>query len=111
MREIHCSTCTCDLTEVSWSDREGWVDLNDARDIADTVMGCALDHSYDRDESGIPCGFPDKMRDRLAPVVADYLSRAEPDWKNKTVYMYDKPELRESFKQALIAVAQEIIDG
>lgn len=104
----HCETCRCGLTRIEWSDREGWVNLSKPESIADVVMNCALDHSYDRTGDGIPYGFPDVLRVALAPVVAKHLSVTEPDWQNKTVYMDlndDNDSRRGRFRQELIVAA------
>lgn len=101
----HCPTCTCGLTHVEWSDREGWVNLSDPESVVSAVMSCALDHSYDRTGDGIPHGFPDKLREKLAPIVAKHLSAVEPDWKNKTVYMDlddDEDTCRNALKKELL---------
>lgn len=107
MKTAHCDTCTCGLTKVEWSDREGWVDLADPENVAEVILNCALDHYYDRTHDGIPYGIPDKTREALALVVAIHLSEVEPNWQNVTVYSYDKEEWRERFKKALIASYQE----
>lgn len=100
--ERHCNTCTCGMTHVEWSDRQGWVDLSSAESLAGIVMNCSLDHSYDRTSDGIPWGVPDELRAKLAPVVAKHLSAVEPDWHNKTVYMDYEDGSRERFRQDLI---------
>lgn len=106
----HCPTCTCGLTHVEWSDRKSWVDLNDPSDIAQVVMNCSLDHSYDRTSTGIPYGFPDYLEAKLAPIVAKYLSMVEPNWRDTSVFMYDKEELKEEFRLALTEAAKIEID-
>ena len=83
----HCTSCTCGLTAVEWSDRSGYVNLADPNDIADVVVNCALDHSYDRPGTGIPYGYPATLETLLIPVVAKHLSAINPAWKDETVYM------------------------
>lgn len=75
------------------------VDLKDSSDVANVVASCALDHSYDRPEDGIPHGIPREIHAALVPVVAEHLGAIQPLWGIKTVYMTD--EQSESFKQAL----------
>lgn len=101
----HCETCTCGLTRVEWSDRSGWVDLSDPESIADIVEFCVFDHYYDRTEDGIPYGM-ETVRPLLAPVVEEYLSQVEPDWKNKTVSSYDRPQWKAEFRAALMAAVR-----
>jgi len=103
----HCETCTCGLTEIEWSDRRGFVDLRDASDIAERVLNCALDHSYDRTRDGIPDGYPRDLRLLLAPIVAKHLSFVDPDWQDKTVHIFDDehPGAREAFLRELTDTA------
>lgn len=109
MRMKHCDSCTCGLTEVRWSDREGYVDLNDPEWIADIVVNCALDRSYDRTATGVPNGFPDDLEQRLAPIVAKHLGAINPNWKNESVNMYDKPYQRDAFVLELKQVAKDFL--
>lgn len=102
MGKRHCETCTCGLTHVEWSDRQGWVDLNKPESVAGVVINCALDHSYDRTGDGVPYGIPDDLRERLAPIVAKHLSAVEPNWKDKTVYMDQDDGRRKRFLQDLV---------
>lgn len=108
----HCETCTCGLTYIYWSDRESHVDLTSPGKVAEAVMSCALDHSYDRTGTGIPYGFPDGLADALTPIVAKHLSAVEPDWEHKSVYMDDHnwsekgtPQ-RDAFKKELIEAVE-----
>ena len=112
MRVKHeCPSCTCGLTEISWSDREGYIDLSDPQDIADTFLNIALDHSYDRND-GIPYGdLPDSLIELIRPVLDAHLGAIEPDWRNKTVYMYDKPESKAEFRSALLKAATEFVSS
>lgn len=102
MRNKHCNTCICGLTEVSWSDREGYVDLADDGDIAETIISCAFDHSYDRTDDAIPDGFPDDLREYLAPIVAAELDKIQSTWRKETIWTHDKPGCRQQLKNALI---------
>ena len=100
-RKRHCSTCTCGLTCVGWSDRSAWVDLSDNRDIARAIIGCALDHFYDRSPTGIPWAMPEWIEEACAPIVARALSSKNKSWKRHTVEMTTAEQ--DAFKAALVA--------
>lgn len=105
MADKHCITCTCGLTHVEWSDREGWVDTSNPRAVMSIVINCALDHYYDRTHSGIPYGIPEVIEKLLAPIVEKHLSAIEPTWQVKTVYM-DNGQ-RVAFEEELLKVLEE----
>lgn len=114
MSKHDCPTCTCGLTHVEWSGREGWVDLADPKSVVATVLHCALDHSYYRTGTGVPYGIPEKLAGALAPIVAKHLSAVEPDWENKTVYMDlddDNDTQRNAFRAELIAAVTKFNAG
>ena len=90
------SQCT-----LSWSDRKVDVAAHDIPAIADVVMTCALDHSYDRGD-GVPYGLPREVREALAPVVAQHLSAKSPDWREHSVELWG--EERERLCEAVLAV-------
>lgn len=96
----HCETCTCGMTHVTWSDRESWIDASNPDEVADVVIHCALDHSYDRTPDGVPWGLSEKVRERLAPIVKEHLTRVRPNWREQTVNMTDTQ--RAAFRVALI---------
>jgi len=102
----HCSTCTCGLIHVEWSDRSGYVDLDSKDSIVNTILSCVFDHSYDRTNSGIPYGFPDKYEEKLAPVIKSIAIEHFPEWFNKTVYPTD--EQRDILKNALLEKLKSI---
>jgi hypothetical protein len=70
---------------LSWSDRETEVFTDDDKGIVEVILHCALDHSYDRPDDGVPYGFPNEIHDSVAPVVEEHLSAQDKDWKNKTI--------------------------
>jgi hypothetical protein len=69
------------MVRLTWSDRECTVHPDD---FWQTVMSCALDHSYDRGD-GIPDGLPSEYADAFAPVIERHLSAVDPEWADKTV--------------------------
>lgn len=104
MKPIHpeCPCCLCGIIELTWSDRIANVDPEDHTDVAERVIACALDHSYDRTDTGVPYGIHDTIRDALAPVVAKHLSAIREDWKDHSVSMNE--EQRKAFRTDLLAV-------
>ncbi len=105
-----CPCCTCGLDEYTWSDRTQWVAATDRDGLADMVVGCALDHSYDRGV-GVPYGFSDAMHARLAAVVEKHLSAVQPDWLNRSVTMTaaQKAALRAEVRAVFDSVPPEEI--
>ena len=89
---------------LQWSDRESKVRVDDPAAIADAVVSCALDHSYDRG-NGVPYGLPDDMTARLRPIVARHLAAKRPDWLEHTVDM--DGEERESLLRDVLAAVVE----
>jgi hypothetical protein len=88
--------------------------LNNSESVAEAIINCSLDHSYDRTGDGIPYGIPDSIRSALAPVVAKHLSAVEPKWEDKTVYMdleEDSERRREAFKRELIEACEREVKG
>jgi len=85
MKPIHdCPSCTCGMTEITWSDRQSYVSLSDVGEVIDAIIHCALDHSYDRG-NGVPYGLPEPVRDAALPIVAKHLAAVRPDWLQNTV--------------------------
>lgn len=87
-----CPCCTCGMIQLFWSDREPYV-FNDPESIANAVVNCALDHSYDRGD-GVPHGLDDETSDRLRPIVAAHLAAKNLDWLNHSVHMTDEERNR-----------------
>jgi len=96
----HCKTCTCGLTLVQWSDRDDYIDLGDPGQVADVVIACSLDNSYDRTRDGIPYGLPIKLTKDLSPIIDKHLSAIIPDWADVTVYMTEEERL--AFRNELV---------
>lgn len=97
------------MVSLSWSDREAYVYPNDLEKIANTIVNCALDHSYDRYE-GIPYGLHAihrKLEDALEPIVAKHLAAINPQWQEHTVDM--NPEQREAFWAELLSKITEVV--
>lgn len=81
---------------LEWSDRGGEYHPDE---FADAVRSCSLDHYYDRTSDGIPDGMPERFVEVFRPIVAEHLSRVDPDWQHHTIDMTD--EQRTSFENAL----------
>jgi hypothetical protein len=89
--EHSCPGCTCGMIELTWSDRKAFVFPHDFEQIADIVTGCALDHSYDRGEGGVPYGFDTNVTGRLRAVVAQHMiPKAGPKWESLSFSMTDE---------------------
>jgi hypothetical protein len=101
--EHDCPHCVCGLTAMEWSDRERWVDANDPDEVANTIVMCALDHSYDRFD-GVPYGWwcSDEKKIELRIVVAKHLSAVDPEWRDTSIIMNDVQ--RAALKADLIKV-------
>jgi hypothetical protein len=103
MKILHpdCPYCTCGQIQLTWSDRDAYVFPEDFEGIADAVVDCALDHSYDRSPTGVPYGLSCDVRDKLAPIVEKHLSAVEADWRENTVHMMN--EQRQAFHKDVLA--------
>jgi len=95
MTRLHpdCPCCTCGQIQLTWSDRECWVFPEDLGSVAEAIVNCALDHSYDRPRGGAPDGITRTQRAAVEPVIARDLSAVEPDWEHKTVEMTEDQRL------------------
>lgn len=105
-----CPCCVCGQTDLSWSDREAFVFPSDLETIANTVVNCALDHSYDRTGSGIPYGMDRihrNLEDALYPIVDKHLSAINPQWKEHTIDM--NHEQRQNFLAELLSKIKEVV--
>lgn len=107
MKQEHpeCPYCTCGQIELTWSDRVAYALHNDPEGIAEKVVNCALDHSYDRTKTGVPYGLNDQLRVRLAFIVDRHLSSIQPEWNVKDLSVYMNDEQREAFE---LELAEEI---
>jgi hypothetical protein len=76
-------------TWLTWSDRGVFAS---PEEFAKITTYCALDHYYDRPDSGVPEGIPALYHRTFSRIVQNHLSRVEPDWRNKTVEMTDAQE-------------------
>jgi hypothetical protein len=96
--------------KLEWSDRHHWVHPDDLEAIADCVMYCALDHTYDRTSDGVPWGVPDAWRPVLAAVVDRHASAACPGWSDarrpKRVEVLD--DQRAAFVADLLSALREL---
>jgi hypothetical protein len=72
---------------LEWSDRQVEVAASNLEDLTDAVIKCALDHAYDRTETGVPYGLPLELRDVLAAIVERHLAAKRADWREHTVEM------------------------
>ena len=68
------------LRTINWSDRECVID-DDPEQIAAAVVACAVDHSYDRGQTGVPWGLSDEERELCKPIVAKHLGAIDPEWR------------------------------
>jgi hypothetical protein len=85
------------------------VDLSDPTAVAQVVVSCSLDHSYNRDGcGGVPWGLTERLREALKPVVARHLSLVEPEWEKKTVSMEERQ--KETFMQEVTAVVRGVME-
>lgn len=101
---IHnCPNCTCGMIELTWSDRTAFVFPDDAHGIADAIVSCVLDHSYDRTDTGIPYGLPDEIFAACAEIVDRHMSAGFPRWKDNTI-----PCSQES-KNVIAPLRQELV--
>ena len=88
MKQEHdCPCCTCGQTELLWSDRISHVFLQDLESVARAVVGCSLDHNYDRTDTGVPDGIPDLWKQALIPVVSKHMSQIRVDWVDHSIKM------------------------
>ena len=103
LKHPECPTCVCGLTELTWSDRGAHVNYEDAEQVADMVVSCALDHQCDRGD-GVPWGMQDGEEAVIRPIVARHLAAVCPDWLHRSVSM--NAEQRAAFMRDLVAALQ-----
>lgn len=100
-----CPSCVCGLDCFIWSDREIYIDTNDADNIIECILNCVQDHIYDRTKTGIPYSsyFTSQQADKLAKVVSSFMAANEPSWFDKTTSLTDsqKEELSGLLKEVL----------
>lgn len=80
------------MRTINWSDRECVID-DDPEQIAAAVVACAVDHSYDRGQTGVPWGLSDEERELCKPIVAKHLGAIDPEWRERTVYLTEVQKL------------------
>lgn len=108
MKSMHeCPCCTCGQIELSWSDRDAYVYPNDADGIADAIVSCSLDHSYDRTANGVPYGMPRNIEDGVVFIVEKHLSVINPNWKAHTIDM--NHEQKKAFREELLSKVRDIL--
>lgn len=94
----NCPHCTCGLTQVTWSDRETFINAENHEEVANLLVSIAQDHSYDRHE---PYGLP--HAGVLWSIVEAHLVLAcyVEDWRKTTITMSEQQAA--ALKVALLA--------
>lgn len=110
---IHdCPNCTCGMIELTWSDRVAVVFPDDAEGIADAIVSCTFDHSYDRTDTGVPDGLPDEISVVCAEIVARHLDAFYPAWKDNTIpWSEDNNEAVRRLRQELVTILNTVLRG
>ena len=100
-----CPDCTrCGFVRVTWSDRDGLVDVSDPEELAELFVSISQDHSYDRHE---PDGLPSSLSGALWAVVEQHLAWVRPDdWRGHTADF--NVGQRAALKQALLSKLKEL---
>ena len=107
--EHDCPCCTCGQVQLSWADRSPCVFLDDLEQVAEAVVCCALDHHYDRTDTGVPYGLPDAWTEALAKVVARHLDAGDPAWRDRTARV--SHEALEAMRSAILSTLRTLSPG
>jgi len=105
----NCPDCRCNRLQLEWSDRVISPDADSPQEIASAIIACALDHSYDRTDDGIPYGLPEEWYAPISYVVGQHLSLADAVWRERKRTIRISEEEERKFTDDLVTTIQLLI--